>query len=103
MQIGFSCKQLRTIDWAFRGARDASHRRVDQFDQPKLDFIDRQRFACHRVEMADGIRGQRGFFADYRKTLVAAPDGHVKAGFDLADVLVEGTAQIGQQLSLIHI
>ena len=46
-------------------------------DQAKLDFIDRQRLARQRVEVANGIGGQLGLVAGDRKPLVAAADHHV--------------------------
>jgi hypothetical protein len=97
VQFSLAGDQLRAIDRAFGLAADAPDWRVGQFDQAELDFVDRERLACHTVEVTNGFRGQRRLFARNGKAFVAPLDADVKAGFDLADVLVERAAQIGQQ------
>ncbi len=97
VQLGLAGDQLRAIHRAFGLARNAAHRGVAHFDQAELDFIDRQRLAGHAIEVLEGLRGQPGFFAKNRKPLVAALDDHIKAGFDLADVFIQRTTQVGQQ------
>ena len=97
MQFGLARNELRSVDRAFGSACNAAYRRVEKFDQAKLDFIDRQRLARQRVEVANGIGGQLGLVAGDRKPLVAAADHHVEPGFDLPDVLVQRTAQVGEQ------
>jgi hypothetical protein len=55
VQIGFPGQQLRAFDRCRARPSDPAHRRVEQFDQAELDFIDRQRRPRHRIEVADGI------------------------------------------------
>ena len=97
VQFGLAGDQLRAVDRAFGLARNAAHRRVEEFDQAKLDLIDAQRLARHAVEMLERICGQPRFFAQNGKSLVAALDDDIEASFDLADVFIERAAQVGQQ------
>ena len=97
VQFSLAGDQLRAIDRAFGLAADAPDWRVGQFDQAELDFVDRERLARHAVEMANGFRGQRCFFPGNGETFGTPLDADIEAGFDLADILIERAAQIGQQ------
>jgi hypothetical protein len=66
------------------------------FDQGQLHFLDRHDLVGHRVEAFEQLDRAFGIGAADDEFLAAPEDGDVERGRDLAQVLVERAAQVGE-------
>ena len=66
------------------------------FDQGQLHFLDRHDLVGDRVEALEQLDRARGIAAADDEAFAAAEDGHVERGRDLAQVLVERAAEMGE-------
>src|SRR5262249_27709434 len=70
-----------------------------QFDQTKLNIVNRQRLLGLLVEAPQRLRraGRLPFRTGKGEGPAAASDGHVERGFDLPQIGVERSAEVGKQ------